>query len=665
MPRRRRGPRVTTCIRPRSAAFAALAIVLCSASPPAAASSLPVSLLAVPSPDPESGDPLVGLLVEVPGQALVRGGSGETIEGEVWVVARNGEGTVVDAFVQPFAETPPEPGEEPQARSGIKLVGTLRLPPGSYRIQATVSSTGGLTGSAGAALEVPDFAAGTPVISAPLFPEPVERWRVLQRSFSPERPVPAFESLGAGFLPRAVVEVPLNEPVSFHLSGYHVPELGTSLDARLVDLEGNAVPAVARVERQESGTLPGHRWIQATLETQLTEPGVYWLDLGAPGVDRRVQVPLRFVDPAQTPDPLAGSAEVAAGELPAWARPGEGGSGLEGDAADPDPKTAEERASLYREALAAFVSGDTGRGVELLGRLELAAAEDSRRGFEPLRKSQRRVIDELVDRRASLLPVIYLHSLLDPGYLASGSVGLAAQNRVFVADLVERWVKIEGTEEAREVGGLLLASLGASHQALLVDPDSKLALLRLTIDAEKLGQNETALERLSRLLGVAPNDAHARLRLGVVLRRLGRSDEARSQLSALISASSAGAVEAPRWIVGLAHQELAMAERDAGLLRQAETTLRRGIAATGVQALHLQLAFYLDLQQRRVEAEAVLDEVSLADTGSEVAPRHRYNGLPEAELEAARVRLARAVAQRSDELQALLPAGGPATAGSR
>jgi hypothetical protein len=108
-----------------------------------------------------------------------------------------------------------------------------------------------------------------------------------------------------------------------------------------------------------------------------------------------------------------------------------------------------------------------------------------------------------------------------------------------------------------------------------------------------------------------------------------------------------------------------MLEREAGLVRQAEATLRRGIEATGVQALHLQLAFYLDLQQRRAESESVLDEVSLAETGVEVAPRHRYNGQPQAELEVARERVARAVAKHSGGLQALLPGGTLERAESR
>jgi hypothetical protein len=69
----------------------------------------------------------------------------------------------------------------------------------------------------------------------------------------------------------------------------------------------------------------------------------------------------------------------------------------------------------------------------------------------------------------------------------------------------------------------------------------------------------------------------------------------------------------------------------------------------------VQLAFYLDLQQRRAEAESILDGVPLAETAAELAPRHRYNGQPEAELAAARERVERAAAERSGELRALLP----------
>jgi hypothetical protein len=664
---------------PLVAGIAGGLLAILSGGPPLAASVLPVNVLAVPSPDPASGSPLVALLVEVPGEALLRDPSGKAVEGEIWAVARDREGSVADAFVQPFVvepldaaargESAGEEGHDPLARTGLKLVGLLRLAPGSFHLQVTVSSAAGrLTGSAGATVEVPDFASGEPVVSAPLFPEPVDRWHVLLQSPEPQHAGLPFAALGEGFLPRAVVELPLppvERPTRFLLVAYHLPEVAPTLDARLLDLEGNPVPIAARVEQQRAGVLPGERWLRVEMEAQPPMPGVYWLDLGVPGSHRRVRAPLRFAGATPAAARSGVATTTVAGNDPPHARgdaaqgtgvrAGSTRAGATRDHAETfESTTPAALAARYHEALVTFATGDAERAADSLRALEMGAAQNDRRWFEPLRKSQRRVIDELAARPASLQPVIYLHALLDPIYLESGEVWLLAQNRVFVAELVERWVNADGSDEARALGGLLLASLGASHQALAIDPQSTLALLRLAIEAEKSGQSESAVDWLVRLLEATPGEPHARLRLAVALRRLGRTAEASSVLSSISSGSTASG-EVPRWIAALAFQEQAMLEREMGLLRRAEATLRRGIEATGVQALYVQLAFYLDLQQRRAEAESILDGVPLAETAAELAPRHRYNGQPEAELAAARERVERAAAERSGELRALLP----------
>jgi hypothetical protein len=649
------------------------ALLVVFGSPSAAANQLPVHVLAVPAPELESGTPLVALLVEVPGASLRQGAEAGRIDGEIWAIARDRTGATADAFVEPFAVTldaePVEGVVGPGARTGLKLVGVLRLAPGSYQVQVTVTvatAASSLVGSVASAIEVPDFAADEALVSPPLFPESVNGWRVLRQSGTTLRSGLPFELLGEGFLPRAVVETPLGAPLGFHLISYRVTDLEASLDARLVDLEGGPVPVSVTVEQQEAGPAPGQLVARLAMHATPPEPGVYWLDLGLSGGGKRVQVPLRMVAPSPASPPSVVESvvsTVADGDLlPEGA--------AEQDYEDPDygdrsgAAVAAEMAGRYREALATYAGGDPERAVGLLEVLESAAAVRPRT-FEQLRKSQRRVLEELRLERG-LLSVIHLHSLLARQYVTSRSASLAAQNRVFVAELVDRWVKAERGDDAREVGALVLAELGASHQALEVDPASRLALLRLAIEAEKSWQLESALGYLLRLLEVAPAHSHARLRLGIVLGRLDRNAESSSVLRSLTSAdATAESSEVPRWVVALAFQELASLERDAGQLGRAVATLRRGIEATGVQALRLQLGFYLDLQQRRIDAESVLDGLELAETGVETAPRHRYNGQPEAELAAARERIVRAVASRSQRLETLLGNAGRERASSQ
>jgi tetratricopeptide (TPR) repeat protein len=394
------------------------------------------------------------------------------------------------------------------------------------------------------------------------------------------------------------------------------------------------------------------------LEAQAPGPGLYWLDLGVPEVERPVRALLRLVGasfaPGGSPFEIPGPGPGAGEETPHPA--------LEEAEQTAGAFAPAEMARRYLEAVTAYADGDLAGALDVLAHLEAAVVVGSGSDLKELRRAQRQVIDELVAGGAGLLPLIDLHARLDAGYLAAEQARLAAHNRVFVVELAERWVKVEGTAEARQLGGLLLATLGAVPQALELDPSNTLAMLRLAIAAERSGQLQTAADYLQRLLELATSDAHARIRLAVVARRMGQADQARALLSGLIAPAGSDRPPSPRWIVALAFQELAMLEREAGRLDAADAVLLRGIDETGTQSLHLQRAYYLDRQLRFGQSVAALDPLVVDGAAADASPRHRYSGQPEAELAAARERIASAVEDRVDGLRVAVrrSAGEPA-----
>ena len=321
----------------------------------------------------------------------------------------------------------------------------------------------------------------------------------------------------------------------------------------------------------------------------------------------------------------------------------------------------EQVAAVYREALRRLADPEGASAVARLQVLEKSVTGDAHTGaLRALRRAEDEVIASLGSGADALLPVIYLHFLADPVYLQAGDVWLAAQNRVRVTELVQRYAERAGTPAARQLGAQILAALGSTPAALELDPDNELALLRTGMMWQKSSRPDLATEALRHLLGAHPGSRHAELRLAVALRRSGDTDRARTMFEQL-----GAATDAPRWVRGLAFQELAEIEREEGHEAQAEGVLKRGIEALGTQALYLQLAFYLDRALHSDQAVALLNRMQLGEGAGEPAPRDVFNGPPVAETAAAVSELEAAVQGSLGTLRAALVAGGGAQGASR
>jgi tetratricopeptide (TPR) repeat protein len=611
---------------------------------------IPVSVLAVPFPIFESPDAQVPLLVEVNGPGLLAGNTGGELAGEIRASATAESGAVVEEIVQPFVL---DPADE-RLQRGLELFAMMRLGPGRYALRVTVTNaTNGAVGAWQGSLQVPEFLAGETTVSPPLFPQAPDFLRVFRQSESrhDELPYP-FEGVGGeAFLP-AVSPITGGEGTTFNVFLYNATGSPQRLSARLTDGAGQSFEVPIEVLGMASGAAPGQRKLALRLNAALPAPGSYRLDLGigmSGGASVTTTTPLSVVaeaPPAPEALGLVGLQETAAADEPAVL------------GRDWSPEALHAR---YRELLLRATAEGFEPVARELSETELSATADRKGGqIKALREVETAVLDSIGGGGAdSLLPVAYLHYVADIEYLRRNQGWMAAQNRVWVSMVVERWLARNGDAASRRVAAQLLAVLGSSRDALELDPVNELALLRLASSAEKGGQFDEAADLMRRLVSAHPESHHGRLRLGVALARAGNGAEASRALAPLLENE-----EVPRWIAGIAYQEAAAVERAARRHERAEQLLRKGIERVGTQGLYLQLAYYLDERQRPDESVAALNAMPVEDD-VESSGRFLYNDLPAAEIAAARREVEARLGEGVSQLRLALAAAPAATAGSR
>jgi VWFA-related protein len=122
----------------------------------------------------------VSVLLEIPGEALLAGGTGERAAAEIYVYASDQENRLADFFVQTIVLDLSKNRQKLMA-AGLKYYGRLRLPPGSYRLRALVrNSETGRMGLTVASLLVPAFAMDQPYLLPPVFLEASGDWAIVR-----------------------------------------------------------------------------------------------------------------------------------------------------------------------------------------------------------------------------------------------------------------------------------------------------------------------------------------------------------------------------------------------------------------------------------------------------------------------------------------------------
>ncbi len=624
-----------------------------AAVPKAPPPPVPVNVLAVPFPISGAIDDQIALLVEAGGKALLVDNESGTLAGEIEAKATDASGKVVDQFTQVFALDP----TDELVQKGLKLFAVLRVPPGDYKVKVAVrNSETRAHGEREVSVHAPDFARREAALSPPLFSDGANRWRVFRQSDSPheEIPFPFVDAQGGGFLPAAAPALP---PAGGELVVYAYGALtdAQQVTARLIGADGKTIPARASVVDSAQGKFVIQRRLLMKLEGPL------------PVGNHRLEVTLAdsagghststAVAVVANAAPEAIAKAVAAGH-----EPGQPGQPVDEEPALPAGWTPAQLAERYREVLSHAAGGDLDGAAPLLADLELAATPKRSYGqHKALRNVERDGLEGALGSGQGLLPLIYLYAKVDAELLSRNEAWMAAQNRLFTAELVDRWVKGNGGDAAtRHVAAQLLAGLGSSALALELEPTNELALLRTAISAEKGGLLAEAEAALQTLVKAHPQSAHGRLRLGIVEKRLGREAEAVRLLTEVMNEQGA-----PRWAAALACQQLADFAREKGQHERAEALLRQGIEQIGQQSLYVQLAYYLDERQRSDEAVAVLNGMTVAAGRTETSGRHNYNAPPEAEIALARQQVEARVAGEWPQLRAALRIAAAPQQGSK
>lgn len=178
-----------------------------------------IHTLAVPIPS--AGDEIaVPVIVEISGASLLERVDGNALNGEIFIYAFDGSGSVRDFLVQTVSLDLTRI-REALSGSGLKYYGTLSLPPGNYALKTLVRvAESGYNGFERIELNVPRF--GEAALLPPLALEEPGKWIMLKgvskAEGSPEYP---FVVDSESFIPSAMLEMKASDTVRLALFTYH------------------------------------------------------------------------------------------------------------------------------------------------------------------------------------------------------------------------------------------------------------------------------------------------------------------------------------------------------------------------------------------------------------------------------------------------------------
>lgn len=179
---------------------------------------LTVSATTLPGP---GGRSRVPVLVEIPGQKLLSGVTGDTTTANLYLYAFDKDSKVVDFLQQRIALDLKKAGDTVR-NSGIRYFGTLRLPPGDYAVKALlrVEDTG-KTGLVRNDIKVPAFDSAT-ILPPVLFADPANWAMLVGPARGDDYPYP-FATGDARFIPQTRPTVKAGTDYNVALFLYRVP----------------------------------------------------------------------------------------------------------------------------------------------------------------------------------------------------------------------------------------------------------------------------------------------------------------------------------------------------------------------------------------------------------------------------------------------------------
>jgi len=228
-----------------------------------------------------SGDSYLPVIVEVDGSTLLDGHDGEEAEVEIYAYASDERGRMRDFFTRnvrlDLGQTRPA-----LLAGGLKYYGHLDLGPGRHLVRVLVRAAGtGRTGVETAAVEVPSWGAGGPVLLPPFFLEVPGRWLLVREpAGGGSSVVYPFTLEGEPYVPAARPRLTRSRRARLCLVAYHLGDGEPTVNARVLGPGGTPVDGgrLEGVERTVTG-IPGLNKIAATFEPRKLAPGDYDLQV--------------------------------------------------------------------------------------------------------------------------------------------------------------------------------------------------------------------------------------------------------------------------------------------------------------------------------------------------------------------------------------------------
>ncbi|MEM8963671.1 MAG: VWA domain-containing protein [Acidobacteriota bacterium] len=239
------------------------------------------SVLAAPFPM-SNEKAYVPVLIEVDGPSLIADQSSGSIPLELFVYALDEKGAVHDFLSQNLVLRMEDHGAALRQR-GLKYWGHVDLDPGSYRVQVMVrNSVTGRFSTRRAAVTVPEFATGESALLPPFFPEQPGIWLLTRETEERQRPGAPYPFMAGEqpFIPSVRPRVAGNGETPLYLQAYNVGSGSLIVDAKLMDPSGESVGDRAKIDVTDSSPAQGgKRTVEALLETDDLDPGIYQLEI--------------------------------------------------------------------------------------------------------------------------------------------------------------------------------------------------------------------------------------------------------------------------------------------------------------------------------------------------------------------------------------------------
>ena len=224
----------------------------------------------------------VAVVVEVPGDRLLKGHTAPQMNVELFVYAIDGKGQTLDYLHQPVA-IDLKVAEARLAKAGLKFYGEMSLPPGQHTLRTLVrDNETGRFGVTVNPVKVPP--AGSPSAAPPLFVEAEKPWIMLKDN-APEKAERTqgeypFAIGGESFIPAALAGTSNGEKSRVCVIAYNFPVENGALDvsARAVASDGKPRGNLdVHLVRASDGEREGARKVMLEIVPRGLDPGRYAL----------------------------------------------------------------------------------------------------------------------------------------------------------------------------------------------------------------------------------------------------------------------------------------------------------------------------------------------------------------------------------------------------